>query len=336
MRILISVILGAFIQIIAVGQSNGIDPDIGNPGLNGRNSILGHVYYPSGHPLDRRVRVRVTSVRGGPSSVMTDDNGAFTILRLPDGTYNLTIEAGPEFETLTESVQIIDSGVRGAPGQTLNVQLHLQYKAPTSNPPAVLNAALANIPKPARDLYEQALAASNAGDHKKAIENLKKAVSIAPDFLMALNELGMQYLKVNELNLAHDSLVLALRQDPEPFILHLNYGLILLQRKQFDKAEAEMRIALDKSNSSAPAHEYLGRALIGLQRLDEAEKELKRALELGGEQAFNAHRYLGAVYMQKGEDEKAIAELKEYLRLQPKVKDAEQIKQIIKDLSLRK
>ena len=31
----------------------------------------------------------------------------------------------------------------------------------------------------------------------------------------------------------------------------------------------------------------------------------------------------------------AIAELQEYLRLQPKVKDAEQIKQIIKDLSAK-
>jgi len=61
----------------AVAQSDtGIESDIGNPGLNGKNTIQGHIYYPSGRPLDKRVRVRVSSVRSGISTVMTDDNGA--------------------------------------------------------------------------------------------------------------------------------------------------------------------------------------------------------------------------------------------------------------------
>jgi Tfp pilus assembly protein PilF len=316
-------------------SSAGLDSDIGNPGLGGRNTIQGRIYYPSGHPLDRRVRVKVSSVRGGPASIMTDDNGSFTIQRLTDGTYNLTVDAGSEYETATESVQIIEGGGRGGPGQTVFVQINLRLKASTGNQPGLVNAARANVPKAARDLYEQALASSQAGDHKKAIEQLKKAVSLFPDFLLALNELGMQYLQINELDHAAESLRAALKQAPDEFIMRLNYGLVLLQQKKYAESESELRSAIEKNDSSAPAHEYHGRALIGLRRLDEAEKELQRALALGGDEAANSHRYLGAIYIQRGEDARARAELQEYLRLRPKVRDAEEIRQIIRDLSAK-
>ncbi len=333
MRVISAIFVLVFLTAAAVGQSgSGIDPDIGNPGLGGKNSIEGRIYYPSGHPLDRHVRVQMSSVRGGPSSILTDDNGAFRILRLAGGTYNLTVDVGSEYEPATESVQIIDNGAKGMPGQTVSVQIHLQYREHVSNQPGVINAGLSSIPKPAQDLYEQALASSQAGDHKKSISQLKQAIALAPEFVLALNELGMQYLRVNELQHAAESLRTALKYAPNLFIPRMNYGLVLLQQKQFAKAEVELRQALEKDDLSAPAHEYRGRSLIGLQRLDEAEKELLRAVALGGDQAANSHRYLGALYMERGDDTKARKELEEYLRLQPNVKDAEQIRQIIRDL----
>jgi tetratricopeptide (TPR) repeat protein len=332
--------LFALLSLVFLGgasfaQTAGLDSDIGNPGLGGKNTIQGRIYYPSGHPLDRRVRVKLSSVRGGQSSISTDDNGSFTILRLTDGTYNLIVDAGADYELANESVQIIGAATRDSLGQTVFVQISLTPKASTGNPPGVINAALANIPKPARDLYQQALASSQSGDHKKAVEQLKKAIALFPDFPLALNELGMQYLQLNELDRAAESLRGALKQAPDAFLPHLNYGLVLLQQKKYAESEFELRLAIAKNDSFPATHEYRGRALIGLHRLEEAEKELQRALALGGNQAANSHRYLGAIYMQRGEDARAIAELQEYLRLQPKVKDANQIRQIIKDLSAR-
>src|SRR5881396_2111267 len=292
-------------------QTSGLDPDLGNPGLGGRNTIQGRIFYPSGNPLDRRVRVRVNSVRGGPTSITSDDNGAFTILRLTDGTYDLTVDAGPDYEPATESVQIIGGGVRGSPGQTAFVQITLKPKGAGNNPPGVVNAALAGVPKPVVTLYEQALGSSQAGEHKKAVEQLKKALALAPEFVLALNELGMQYLQLNDLDQAAAALQKAAKYAPEAFLIRLNYGLVLLQQKKFTDAESELRPAVAKNDASAAAREYLGRALIGLHRLDEAEKELRRSVELGGDRAANAHRYLGALYMQRGQDVLAIAELQE-------------------------
>lgn len=144
----------------------------------------------------------------------------------------------------------------------------------------------------------------------------------------------MQYLQLNELDRAAESLRAALKQAPREFIPQLNYGLVLLQLKKYAESEAALRLALEENDTLAPTHEYRGRALIGLQKFAEAERELLRALALGGEQAASAHRYLGALYLQLAEDAKAIVELNEYLRLQPAVKDAEQIRQIIRNLSM--
>src|SRR5258705_12193465 len=73
-----AILFSALLAAASQAQSNsGLDPDIGNPGLGGRNSIQGRIYYPSGQPLNKRVRVRVSSVRGGASSIMAGDTGSF-------------------------------------------------------------------------------------------------------------------------------------------------------------------------------------------------------------------------------------------------------------------
>src|SRR5450432_749293 len=170
-----SILLVTSFTAATFAQSDtGIDHDIGNPGLGGKNTIQGRIYYPSGKPLDRRVRVRVTSVRGGPASTMADDNGAFTISRLIEGTYDVTVEAGSEYEPANESVQIIDSGLKSGNGQIVVVQITLRLKATTPHQIGLVSAALAGVPKAARDLYEQALVSAQAGDNKKAIDQLKK------------------------------------------------------------------------------------------------------------------------------------------------------------------
>lgn len=318
----------------ALAQSDtGIDPDPGEPGTGGVNTIQGRVYAPSGKQLGRRVRVRLGGVRG-EQSVLSDDNGAFTFRRVAGGTYRLTVEAGSEFETASESVDIIDSPVRSRrSGQIFSVQIQLQTKRQTEAKPGIINAALAAIPKPARELYEQALVSAQAGEHKRAVEQLRKAVVLYPEFSLAFNELGVQYLKLGETGKAAESLRAALKLTPDVFVLHFNYGIILIQQKQFAEAAAELGRALEIDEAAFAAHLYRGRALIGLLRYDEAERALQRALALGGDvRASMAHRYLGAIYIERGENRRAVEALETYLRLEPKAGEAAQIRGIIKEL----
>jgi tetratricopeptide (TPR) repeat protein len=331
------VVLAATLMVIGCaaltsGQSDpGIDTDVGNPGLGGRNTIQGQIYYPSGRPIDKRVMIRMTSVRGGASSTMSNDNGSFVFRRLTDGTYHLTIDAGKEYELSDEKVDLIDTGTKRL-GQTMTVSIQLRPKTASINDSHTLDAALGNVPDAARELYTRALVAARANDHKKAIEQLTKALKLYPNFAVAWNELGVQNMELGRYEEATEALRSALKLVPESLSTRLNYGFVLLQRKIYSSAESEFRAVIQKNDALALAHLYRGRALLGLFRDDEGEKELRRALELGGEEVNLAHRYLGALYSERGDTARAISELEIYLRLVPKAKDAEQIREIIKGL----
>jgi Tfp pilus assembly protein PilF len=316
---------------LSLGQSDpGIDTDVGNPGLDGRNTIRGQIYYPSGRPLDKRIIIKMSSVRGGASSTMSNDNGAFAFRRLIDGTYHLEIDAGKEYETVDERVDIIDTGKRSSNVMTVNIQL--RPRAAIGKMPETLDAALAGIPEGARQLYTQALSSAKANDHKKAIEQLKKAVALYPNFALAWNELGIQNMVLGRYQEAEEGLRATLKLAPDAISTRLNYGFVLLQQKIYSPAEAEFRLVLQKNDTLAMAHLYRGRALLGLFKDTDAEKELRRAIELGGEETYLAHRYLGALYSERGDKARAVQELETYLRLVPNARDAEQIREIIKGL----
>lgn len=101
---------------------------------------------------------------------------------------------------------------------------------------------------------------------------------------------------------------------------------------RYKDAAPDFRAAVSQNDESALAHFFLGRTLARLRRFDEAEAHLLRALALGGDDVKEAHRYLGAIYNDRGDDARAISELETYLRLVPNVKNADQIRRIIEQL----
>lgn len=327
-------LLTTFLATTAGAQVGGIDSDPGDPGTGGKNSIQGVIYYPSGRRLDKRIRVKLSTVGNGDLYTLSDDNGSFTFRRLVGGTYALSFDAGKEYQAVSERVEIYQSpSRRGNPfGQNVLVQIQLRSTEETKAKAAVVNAALANVPKRALDLYQSALLSEQAGDNKRAVEQLNEAISLYPEFPLALNELGVLHWKLGEFDKAADALRRATKLSPDAFAPRVNYGTVLVHLKKFKEAAAELGSALVLNKSSATAHLYLGRALAGLRNYKNAEEELKQALTLGGDEMSLAHRYLAAVYIETERPAQAIEELKTYLRLAPSARDAEQVRTIMKKL----
>ena len=188
------------------------------------------------------------------------------------------------------------------------------------------------MPRPARDLFQQALESARAGNNLKAIEQLKSAISQAPRFALAYNELAAQYLKIGRGDQAVETLEEALGIDPEDFNLRLNYGVALLNQKKFEAAETELRLAMQKNPDSPAAGYYLGLALISQQKFDEAQPVFESVIKNGGDKIALAHRSLGGIYLHNKQYRKAADELEKYLKLEPKVSDAERIRGTIKEL----
>jgi Tfp pilus assembly protein PilF len=322
---------------LAQAQSgSGVD----TTGTGGRHSISGRLIYPSGQRADTRLKIRLESPGQGDTTVLSDTNGNFSFRQLKAGNYTVIIDGGDFFETQRESIYIDPATF--APRTTQGIvpvsrpftlQIYLRPKpGPVQAKPGVLNAALASVPKTAVEHYDKAMDSVARNETDKAIDQLKRAVELYPNFGLALNELGVQYMKKGELDKAADVLLRVIRISPDASEPSLNYGICLLQQKQFGQAETQLRDAIKKNENAFTAHLYLGITLIHFKNYAESETELLKAITLGGAKASQAHYYLGGVYWQIGNLRQAAEQLETYLRLEPKAANAEKIRNTIKDL----
>jgi len=312
----------------------GVDSDPGDPGTGGRNTIQGSIFLPGGRRMDRRVKIKLIGISGGEQFRMSDDSGAFSFKRLQGGRYTLVVDAGSEFQLVTEAVDIVDPAMRrrDSTGSITPVYITLQPRESETAKAGTVDASSAWVPEEARELYKQALESGKSGNHKQAIEQLQKALQLYATFPTALNELGVQYMALKQYDKAMDSFKAALKIAPDSFYPRLNYGITLVIKKDFKAAATELQQAVERKGSSGLARLELGRALINLGNYPAAEQSLVSCVRIGDSSSVEAHRYLGAVYIETRQSERAAEELETYLKLAPKARDADQIRAIIKDL----
>jgi tetratricopeptide (TPR) repeat protein len=306
-----------------------LDMDANNVGNGGAGTIAGHIYYPGGRPFDQRIQVRLQSMNG-EQVTFSNENGAFAFARLTAGTYSIQLEAGKEYEPVKETTEILGQRRNAiGSGQVVPVYINLKLKVTVVEKAGTIDASLAGFPDAALKLYKDARALAQSGEREKAIEILGQAIEKYPTFMMAYNEKGFQYLQLNHPEKALEPLEAAIRISPEAFTPRLNYGVALLQTGSFIGSILELQHALENHDSSCYAHLYLGVAFLNIEFPADAERELGRAIQIGGDEAIIAHRYLGGLYARRGDKLRAADELEAYLRLSPKAADGEHIRKVI-------
>jgi Tfp pilus assembly protein PilF len=325
---------------VAAGQSGG---GVDQTGTGGRHTIQGRIYYPSGRRSDTRLKIKLQTFNAGELYVFSDPNGSFAFKGLDPGSYTVIVEAGDAYEVARETVYIDTDGSNPRRGIFLppitriySVDVSLRLKPAEAAKLGVVSAVLAAIPQAARELFLKALDSAQANDNAKAIEQLKAAIALYPNFPLAFNELGVRYLKIGEIDKAAEALKSAVELSPDEFYPRLNYGVALLNQKRYAEAETQLRAALAKNGSAPTAHMYLGIVLAMQRKLDEGEKELRLALASNSTEVFLAHRYLAGIYLERHEHARAADELESYLKQFPKVSDAEILRRKIKELRSQK
>lgn len=320
----------------SAAQAQGGSVDIG--GTGGRHTIQGNIFFPSGRRPDARIQVKLESTGAGAVSVFADGNGSFSFRNLSAGSYSVVIDGRQEYETVRESIYIDQVKSRSMVDSTARVYtlpIYLQVKSGNrslAGKPGVLDVSLANVPKAAVELYQQAVQLSQKNEHKSAALQLQKAIELHPEFSLALNELGVQYLKLGQAEKAAEALASAVKLAPEDNSIRLNYGIALLNKNDFEGARQQLQNVIKTNDTSATAHMYLGITFMRLKKLGEAERELVRATSLGKQEVGMAHKYLGGIYWGKREYKRAAEELEKYLLLTPKAPDADRIRTTIQEL----
>lgn len=332
-----------FALLLSLSVSYGQRTGATNSGMLGNEEIQGHVVLPAGDKTGARPVVRLQSLSSSEIRGVVDQDGNFRFTHLRPDIYTVIVDGGDEYEKASDTVEIGNAGsvpAQGDPGQyaipfVYQVQIYLKPKRSNATTEGAFtsNTLTANVPVAARDLFKQALENATAGNHAKAIEQLKSTISQAPKFSLAYNELAVQYLKIGQGAQAVETLKEALRFNPDDFKLRLNYGIALLNQRKFDAAETELRLAIQKNNAPSPAAGYyLGLALLGQQKVDGAQSVFESVIKNGGEKLALAHKYLGGIYWRNKQYRAAADELETYLKLDPKVADAEKIRSTIKEL----
>jgi type IV pilus assembly protein PilF len=299
----------------------------GNVGLRG--SISGQVLLPSGQQPNFRIRVTLSGYRVPSVTAYTDNKGKFTISGISDGTYSLEVEAeSGSYQTVYQEVRVI----YGA-HPMLVITLRERGSAKQQSTGVVSASELApELPEAARKEYEKGVQYSDKGKIEDAVDRFKKAISIAPNYLMAHNNLGVQYLKLGKWVEAGSEFEKAIAIDEKALNPRQNLGIALIELQHYQKAIEHLNQAISIDSSSPVAHLYLGIASIGVNEIDQAERELTTTLSLAENKYPNAHFYLGLVHMRKGEREQAIRELKTYVGQSPNGEKVARAKQLLDKL----
>lgn len=336
MRLAYSLTLALSLASLAYAQ--GVGSSRGLTSGDGNNTIQGKVYFPAGdRNTGKTVKLHIESANAtGGASTVTDQDGMFRFNGLRAGSYEVVVDGGKDYENSREPVTIDPVGG----GRIIQVNIALKPKVDASNP------AFAGVPKAALDLYQKGTAAAQKGDAKGAIGFLTQAVSTYPNFALALNDLGAQYVRLFQWEKAAETFDTLVKLKPNDAGAHLdlgialyNIGSVLLADKKVDEAnakfglaEVQLREAIKLNNPGPSAHYYLGMTLVKIKRYEEAQTELELTIKNGGEGIVLAHRFLGGLYMQAHRNKEAADEFEAYLKLDPKVKDAETIKGLIQKL----
>jgi Flp pilus assembly protein TadD len=299
-------------------------------GWGGVNTISGMIVSSTGQRIARRVSVRLRTMTRGDQISTTDENGNFVFRGVPSGDFVVVIDKEQDFEPFSQNVSVIQP--RGMPPQTYYLSIRLELKGRAEAKPGVLNAEFVNVSKPALVHYDNAIEQAKKGNHQGAIEQLKLAIKEYPSFMLAFNELGVQYLRLNQLENADEAFQSALKITPDAFAALINRGIANFMMKRYGEAVPMLRKALAKNDQSAVGHYFLGQSLANLGLWEDAEKELLTSLKLGNEEMKEAHRILAIIYTSRGARKQAADELEAYLKLAPDAPDAEKLKDKIRQL----
>ncbi len=285
-------------------------------GSRGTGTISGKVVLPSGQPVSGRVRISISTVTNPGMTLYTDNSGGFGFTGLGEAVYTIEVQGDPsQYETVAQEVRLIR-------GTHVRLLINLKERTPTAGSKPVGNVvSLAEleqkVPAPAKKEFERATKLVKDGEIEQAIEHFKKAISLFSEYLMARNDLGVQYLNLKRTAEASEQFEAAIEINPKAFNPRLNMGITRIAQKRYLDAIDQLHQALAIDTSSPAAHLYLGIASVETDDLEAAERELAKAISMGNEDYSVAHFFKAQIHLKRGERDEAISALNYYMEKSP-------------------
>jgi tetratricopeptide (TPR) repeat protein len=312
--------------------------------IQGKNQISGYVSGSERRPVAEVYVELLDDYYATRGRVRTDDAGHYVFSGIPQGNYKVRVlPFGTDYQEQTQEVTITNATSANAGRSTIAgiefVQLDFVLRTRTNNTTASVKSNRVvfaqTVPESAQKLYETAISDLENRRAESAVTQLKKALEIFPDFYMALERLGTEYVRLARYEDAQRVLIKAVAVNPRGQESLYALGVSQFHLKEISTAEASLRKATDLAPNSVNANFWFGIVLMRSGKLDEAEVSLKHAYELGGKQIPDVHMYLAQIYSNTKRYSDAANELDLFLKEAPDAADSESIRTLAKRLRAR-
>lgn len=259
----------------------------------------------------------VVFLQGATEPFMTQTRantaGKFRFKNLRPGLYTLII-AVPMWGDLQRTIEIGPSSSDSKRRIQKTFRVDREYSQPNLNTVSVKQLS---ISRTARLEYNKAYERLEKRDVSGAIEHLKKAVELAPQFTAAWNQLGVIAYLSKEPIKAEEYFREALRQEADAYPPLVNLGGALLAQERVEEAHEINLQAVQRRPDDALAHSQLGRSYFSLGELDDAKRHLKQAKALDPKHFSFPQLVLAQIYELKNESISLMRELEEFIKYHP-------------------
>ncbi len=328
---------GIFVQVLNAHTYSSVERSLPGIILQNRNSVTGFVFSESRRPIPDVYVELLSDLYTTISRTKTNGSGLFSFRGLPNGNFKVRVLTyGTDYEDQTRDISLVSISAvagRGSTSEQIDFYLRVKknaYAGPFATAPGVIFAQ--EVPKAAQKLYEEGINYLREKKEKEGFEKLKSAIEIFPEYYLALDRLGTEYVVRGYHRPAFILLTKAVEINPRSFSSRFGLGLAQFRLQQFDLAVENLQRATTLHNESINAYLWLGIALHQNKKLTQAETALIKANNLSKGESAEVHWQLARLYSKQNRYREAADELELFIKNSPQSGETEKVKETIKQL----
>jgi tetratricopeptide (TPR) repeat protein len=306
----------------------------------GGNSIGGHVFGSQRTPLEGITVDLLDDFQRTLARVRTDSTGRFIFSRISAGKYRVRVlPFGTNYQEQEQEVEIVNIVRTDSRGNSMASGFDSSqrdfYLRPAKEPNPIINGTIfaQEVPEAAQRLYTEAVDLLKEKKSAEAYQKLKVAIESFPNYYMALETLGLEYVTARHFEAAEILLRKAVEVNPKSYKGWYGLAVALRSRDLDSDALKAAKAALQLYPGSVDAMLLTGTLLRQTGDYKGSESALTNAKKAAKDPNPEVFWQLALLYGNNLKRYKEAAdELENFLKYMPKDKDPEKIKQLIKTL----
>jgi tetratricopeptide (TPR) repeat protein len=270
-----------------------------------------------------RVSIRLERFGGGlVDQIDTDSTGRFRFSNLQRGYYKVILNV-PGFRPAQQDADL-----------QVVFRAYLVFELASEKPGALalLDVIDARAPAEARQELIRGREALSRKSNDEAVPHLQRAIVVYPDFYEAHLLLGTAMMDVRDWQKAENAFKRAVELKAGSATANILLGEVYWRQKRYDESEKTLLDGLKLDDKSSHGYFTLARLHWDLGNIAKAGPAIGRTLQLKPDFA-EAHLLAGNILLKINQQQRALAEYEEYLRLEPKGEFAGQARELAQKLS---